>query len=117
MSASALHPIDRHRVYWPRGQRTVAQQPLAPRLTGFEGKTVAFLWDYLFRGDEFFPMIEAELKRRFEGLRVISYETFGSTHAFWYAAGMLLLGTLLVVGLLNIKHRELATEEAAVHVG
>ncbi|GGB39450.1 MFS transporter [Flexivirga endophytica] len=44
-------------------------------------------------------------------------QTFGSTHAFWYAAGMLLVGTLLVIGLLNIKHTDLAEEEAAVHVG
>ncbi|NNG40260.1 MFS transporter [Flexivirga sp. ID2601S] len=44
-------------------------------------------------------------------------QTFGSTHAFWFAAGMLLVGTVLVVALLGIKHDELSTEEAAVHVG
>ncbi|MBB2890779.1 MFS transporter [Flexivirga oryzae] len=44
-------------------------------------------------------------------------QTFGSTQAFWFAAGMILVATLLVIGLLGIKHTELANEEAAVAVG
>ena len=44
-------------------------------------------------------------------------QTFGSTQAFWFAAGMILVATVLVVGLLSIKHTELASEEAAVAVG
>jgi len=67
-------------VLWPRGERKVAQQPLAPRLGSLQGKTVAFLWDYLFRGDEIFPMLEQALKARYPGMRFIGYEEFGSTH-------------------------------------
>ncbi|MGE4240175.1 MAG: hypothetical protein AB7E83_06940 [Ramlibacter sp.] len=77
---SATQLPDRHAVCWPRGQRTVSQQPLAPRLDSLDGKTVAFLWDYLFRGDEFFPMIEAELHKRYKDVRIVSYQEFGSTH-------------------------------------
>lgn len=44
-------------------------------------------------------------------------QTFGSTRAFFFAAGMILVATVLVIGLLTIKHTELADEEAAVHVG
>jgi hypothetical protein len=69
-----------HAVYWPRGQRTVSAQPLSPRLDTLEGKTVAFLWDYIFRGDEIFPMIEAQLRQRYSGMRFINYDEFGSTH-------------------------------------
>jgi len=43
-------------------------------------------------------------------------QTFGSTQAFWFAAGMILVATLLVVGLLTIKHTELSNEEAALAV-
>lgn len=43
-------------------------------------------------------------------------QTFGSTKAFWFAAGMILVATLLVIGLLTVKHTELAEEEAAVVV-
>jgi len=42
---------------WPRGEKTVEIAPLAPRLDTLEGKTVAFMWDYLFRGDEIFPIL------------------------------------------------------------
>lgn len=67
-------------VFWPRGERTAEAKPLAPRLESLEGKTVAFLWDYLFRGDEIFPMLERGLQARFPGMRFVGYEEFGSTH-------------------------------------
>lgn len=67
-------------VYWPRGERSVQTEPIAARLDSLEGKTVAFLWDYIFRGDEIFPILERELGRRFPGMRFIGYDVFGSTH-------------------------------------
>ena len=70
----------RFRVVWPRGEKTVAVSDLAPRLDTLDGKTVCQLWDYLFRGDEIFPMVEAELTSRFDGLRFVPYSEFGSTH-------------------------------------
>lgn len=67
-------------VVWPRSARSVESKPLAPRLPTLEGKTVAFLWDYLFRGDEIWPTLSAELGRRYPGMRFIGWEEFGSTH-------------------------------------
>jgi hypothetical protein len=67
-------------VLWPRGQKTVDVKPLAGRLDTLEGRTVGELWDDLFRGDEIFPMLEAELARRFPGVRFVGYRVFGSTH-------------------------------------
>ena len=58
----------------------MAISELAPRLDTLAGKTVCQLWDYLFRGDEIFPIIEAEIKRRYAGVRFIKYDVFGSTH-------------------------------------
>jgi predicted MFS family arabinose efflux permease len=45
--------------------------------------------------------------------------TEGATHAFLTGAGMIWLGTLIVVLCLNVKHEELATDEVpeGVHVG
>jgi hypothetical protein len=65
---------------WPRGEKTVEIAPLAPRLDTLEGKTVAFMWDYLFRGDEIFPILEAELSAAYPNMNFIGYSTFGSTH-------------------------------------
>ena len=67
-------------VVWPRSERTVTHSDLAPRLETLEGKTICQLWDYLFRGDEIFPMIEGELARRYPGINFVPYTEFGSTH-------------------------------------
>ena len=52
----------------------------SPRLDTLEGKTVAQLWDYLFKGDEVFALLEEELKRRYPGIKFVSWREFGSTH-------------------------------------
>jgi hypothetical protein len=67
-------------VYWPRGERTLDVQPVAPRLDSLPGKTIAILWDYLFRGDEIFAILKKELEARFPGMNFIGHDEFGSTH-------------------------------------
>lgn len=67
-------------VHWPRAQRMQTVEPVAPRLDALAGKTVAFVWDYLFRGDEIFAMVQRELAQRFPGIAFIGHEVFGSTH-------------------------------------
>jgi hypothetical protein len=67
-------------VVWPRSAKSVEVKPLSPRLTDLSGKTIAFLWDYLFRGDEIWPILSEELSARHPGMRFIGWEEFGSTH-------------------------------------
>lgn len=67
-------------VYWPRGSKTVAVHALPPRPRSLEGKTVAFLWDYMFRGDEIWAQIKQDLTARYRDVRFIEYDVFGSTH-------------------------------------
>ncbi len=68
------------RVLWPRGRKTAEIKPVARRLDTLEGKTIGELWDYLFRGDEIFPVLEQEIARRFSGVKFVHWKTFGSTH-------------------------------------
>jgi hypothetical protein len=68
------------RVLLPRGRRMVTARPLARRVDTLAGKTVAQVWDDLFRGDEIFPMLESALAQRFPGIKFVGYRTFGSTH-------------------------------------
>ena len=70
----------RYRVVWPRSARQLEPQPLAPRLDTLAGKTVAQLWDYVYRGDEIFDLLEPQLEARFPGVRFVSWREFGSTH-------------------------------------
>jgi hypothetical protein len=69
-----------YRVVWPLSPLGVQQHRLAPRLDTLDGKRVAFLWDYLFRGAELFPVLAGELRRRFDGVDIVGYETFGNLH-------------------------------------
>jgi hypothetical protein len=69
-----------YEVVWPRSPRTVKINPVARRLDTLRGKTIAQLWDYIFRGDEIFPILEEELSKRFPDTKFINYNVFGSTH-------------------------------------
>jgi hypothetical protein len=77
-SATPERPADFHRVVWPRARRMVAQRALAPRLRALDRKTIAFLWDSVFRGDEIFPVLEDALGRRFPGAKFVAWDVFGS---------------------------------------
>jgi hypothetical protein len=67
-------------VVWPRSAKAVEIKPLAKRLDTIEGKTIAFLWDDLFRGDEIWPILKQELGKRFTGVSFVDHDMFGSTH-------------------------------------
>ena len=67
-------------VYWPRTARQAKVQKLARRLPSLEGRTIAQLWDYLFRGDRVFEYVEEALKARFPGVKFVSWKEFGNTH-------------------------------------
>ena len=69
-----------YEVFWPRAERQQKSRALAPRLASLEGKTVAQLWDHIFRGDEIFDTLEEALKARYTGIKFVSWREFGSTH-------------------------------------
>ena len=41
---------------------------------------MAQIWDYLFKGDQVFELLEAGLKARYPGVKFVSWREFGSTH-------------------------------------
>ena len=66
-------------VLWPGGPLAVPPVPSAPRPARLDGKTVAFLWDDMFRGDEIFPIIAAAIAESANDVRFVGHEAFGST--------------------------------------
>jgi len=66
---------------WPRSPRRLTKKLLAPRLETLESKNIAFLWDYMFRGDEVFTLMEEGLKQRFPRVKFVSWKEFGNTHS------------------------------------
>jgi hypothetical protein len=69
-----------YEVVWPLGPRVTGAGRLRPRLDSLDGKTIALIWDYLFRGDEMFDLIVPELEARHPGVRFVGYEAFGNIH-------------------------------------
>jgi len=67
--------------YWPRAARRMKTKPLAPRPESLDGKRVALLWDYLFRGDDIFDVIEEELRKRFAGISFMGWREVGNIHS------------------------------------
>jgi hypothetical protein len=73
-------PDKTYQALWPRSPRQVGVKPLARRLDTLNGKTVAQLWDYVFRGDEVFALLEEGLKKRYPDIKFVSFKEFGNTH-------------------------------------
>lgn len=67
-------------VVWPKSPLGLQARRPAARLDTLAGKRIGFAWDYLFRGEELFGVLADELRRRFEGVEIVSYETFGNLH-------------------------------------
>lgn len=67
-------------VVWPSGKRTVKEKEPAKRLDTLEGKVIAELWSWTFKGDIMFEAFEEELPKRFPGVKLISWREFGEIH-------------------------------------
>jgi hypothetical protein len=69
-----------YEVVWPKSPRGAQSRHPATRLDTLSGKRIGFAWDYLFRGDELFPVLADELRRRFAGVEIVDYDVFGNLH-------------------------------------
>ena len=98
---------DYFEAYWPRAARRVKSKQLAPRLTTLAGKRIAFIWDYIFRGDEMFETIEHSLSSRYPGMSFIGWREMGNIHGS---------DERQVVAALPAKLRELGADAVIVAV-
>ena len=97
-----------YEVLWPRSAVRSKLKQLAARLESLEGKTIAQLWNHLYRADEVFEWLEEGLKMRFPGVRFISWREFGSTHG---------TDEREVVAALPKRFRELGVDAAISAIG
>ncbi len=67
-----------YEVFWPGGPSAVNPVPSALR-ADLTGKRIGILWDYVFRGEEIFPILEKSISKRYKNVEFISYANFGST--------------------------------------
>lgn len=64
-------------VVWPGGRRVTQQFAATQALENLDGKVVAELWDRVFRGDQIFPLVREQVRRRFPGVTFLDYDNFG----------------------------------------
>lgn len=67
-------------VVYPIGIQTIKNRKVADSIPDLNGKTICELWNYAFRGDDSFSIIEKLMKDKYPGLNFIPYENFGNIH-------------------------------------
>jgi hypothetical protein len=67
-------------VVWPLAPPAATAGTMAVRPYDLDGKCIGELWDYLFKGEEIFPLIRAALKARYPGVSFVPYDKLGNIH-------------------------------------
>ena len=70
----------RYEVVWPLGKSAYQAVPPTRRISDLSDKTVCELWDWLFRGNELFPIVRESLAKRYPGINFVDYTVFGNIH-------------------------------------
>ena len=74
---STESPNNQFDVLSPTGPMGIEVSPSASRPATLTGKTIAFVWDYVFRGDDMFPVIQRSLAQQFDCIRFVSHQAIG----------------------------------------
>jgi hypothetical protein len=72
--------IAAYETVWPRGRQRQKLESPAPRLPDLRGKTIGLVWNFVFRGEEIFPLLQQQIAERFPGVKFVGPDEFGNTH-------------------------------------
>lgn len=75
-----MNSEEKFEVVWPLARSTGKALQMNPRLGEGKAKRIGFLWDYVFRGDEMFPLLQAGLAEQYPGSSFVQYDRFGNIH-------------------------------------
>ena len=79
MTKQSAEPL--YEVVWPLGKVTTSAVPLAPGLSDLNGKTICEVWDWVFRGDQMYSVLNEQLRKKYPDIKIIDHETMGNSHA------------------------------------
>ena len=68
--------MQKYSVVSPAGMPAAQATRPAPRLADLNGKTIAEVWNGVFKGDVVFPLVRSALQRRYPGVHIIPYTEF-----------------------------------------
>jgi hypothetical protein len=69
-----------YEVVWPLGKSAYESFAPVQHVSDLTGKTVCELWDYLFRGEEIFPLLREGLRSQYFNTEFVDYSVFGNIH-------------------------------------
>ena len=95
-------------VVWPSSPRHATHIDAVSSIGGLNGKRIAFIWDYRFRGDEMWAMCKQDLAALYPEAEFIDHEVFGDVHG---------ANEVVVMQELGDKLRDLQVDGAVVGVG
>ena len=84
-AAKTAQGVDAEPVYEvvaPTGLVPQDPAPINPHPTSLSGKTIGFVWDYLFKGPVVFDAVRHVIDARYTGVRYVDYLHFGDIHGF-----------------------------------
>ena len=70
----------RYDAVWPLARSTEKGVAMNVRFGDAKARRIGFIWDYVFRGDHMFPLIQAGLAEKFPGSEFVPYTAFGNAH-------------------------------------
>jgi len=73
---------DRFEVLWPLAPSApdASGDDRAPRSEELAGRRIGLLWDYLFRGDEIFAAVKAEMSTLHPDVTFVDFDEYGNIH-------------------------------------
>ncbi len=95
-------------VVWPLSPRHVDRIENVAAVGALDGKRVAFIWDYLFKGPTMWGFITEQLRELYPTVEFVSHEEFGNIHGDDEVA---------LVAALPDRLKELGVDAAVVGVG
>lgn len=69
-----------YEVVWPLAKVSATPIEMHSRFSDRGAKRIGFLWDYVFRGETLFPILQEGLAKQFPGSEFVPYDTFGNIH-------------------------------------
>ena len=78
MNNAATEPV--FETVWPLGPKGIQERKPNDRVADLSGKVIGEMWDYLFRGEDIFPVLRDELSKLYPGIRFVTYDVFGNVH-------------------------------------
>lgn len=70
----------RYDVVWPLALQEGDQKPLNPRPQSLDGRTIGFVWDYIFKGDRMFEHFKRHVGRSARDVTFVDHPAFGNVH-------------------------------------